>query len=462
MRMTNRSTSRRGATWAAFVMGVLLGAGPASATVPTVINYQGRLTDNTAQQNPVDATLTMDFSMWDAAASGTSLWSETQSVRVENGLFNVLLGSTTPIAPSVFSGGATRSLEIHVSGETLAPRQRIGAIPFANAAASADDAAALGGVGAAAFQRRIANPCPAGTSINAVGADGTVTCIAGQAGPQGPTGPPGAGFDTGGITGTLMACGGPVGGLLVYVPGRSAVAYTASDGTFVLSYLPAGTYDVYIGPGGSETKLTGVAVTSGQTTATGTTNWQSTAADVNNCGACGAACSTNHIARACASGSCETGACNAGFGDCNGDKRLDGCELNLTNTVGNCGGCGVVCSSNGIPAPTCVSSTCNGACALGLADCNYNKLVDGCEVNLSTSPGNCGACGLACSSNNIPAPTCSSAFCNGACASGFADCNGNKQADGCEVNLSNDSNNCGSCGHGCSGAAPTCSFGVCI
>ena len=71
MRMTNRSTSRRGATWAAFVMGVLLGAGPASATVPTVINYQGRLTDNTAQQNVI-ATIIQAYhdpanQMWEHA-----------------------------------------------------------------------------------------------------------------------------------------------------------------------------------------------------------------------------------------------------------------------------------------------------------------------------------------------------------------------------------------------------------
>ena len=37
-----------------------------------------------------------------------------------------------------------------------------------------------------------------------------------------------------------------------------------------------------------------------------------------------------------------------------------------------------------------------------------------------------------CSANHI-APACGGGTCNGTCAAGFADCNGNKQSDGCEV-----------------------------
>ena len=45
------------------------------------------------------------------------------------------------------------------------------------------------------------------------------------------------------------------------------------------------------------------------------------------------------ITAACAGGQC-TGACNAGFADCNNDKRTDGCETSLSADVQNCGGCG--------------------------------------------------------------------------------------------------------------------------
>jgi hypothetical protein len=49
------------------------------------------------------------------------------------------------------------------------------------------------------------------------------------------------------------------------------------------------------------------------------------ATDFNNCGMCGTACSANHVAPMCVASGCS-GACSAGFVDCNGDKRADGCE----------------------------------------------------------------------------------------------------------------------------------------
>ena len=154
------------------IVGVAVLAATTYAAVPNQINYQGRLTDNTPAQAPIDATVTMGFSIWDSATGGTSLWNETQSVSVANGLFNVLLGSSTPIPSTVFTSGATRYLEISVSGETLSPRQQIAAAPFASSAASADDAGTLGGVGAAGYQQRVASPCPAGYAINSIAADG--------------------------------------------------------------------------------------------------------------------------------------------------------------------------------------------------------------------------------------------------------------------------------------------------
>ena len=185
-----------------------------------------------------------------------------------------------------------------------------------------------------------------------------------------------------------------------------------------------------------------------------------TPSDPNNCGTCGAVCSLPNATATCLNGACALGACNPGYADCN-SQAIDGCEVNIASSPNNCGGCGTVCSPNNIPTPTCSSGTCNGACAAGFVDCNGNKQADGCEVNVVSNPNNCGGCGTVCSSNNIPTPTCSSGSCNGTCAVGFGDCNGNKQADGCEINLSNNNSNCGTCGHVCP-VATFCVSGGCF
>ncbi|HID92984.1 MAG TPA: hypothetical protein EYP60_02705 [bacterium (Candidatus Stahlbacteria)] len=58
----------------------------------------------------------MTFSIWDAASGENQLWNETQaSVYVIDGLFNVLLGSVTPIPGSTFTG-ASRWLQTQVDG----------------------------------------------------------------------------------------------------------------------------------------------------------------------------------------------------------------------------------------------------------------------------------------------------------------------------------------------------------
>ena len=190
----------------------------------------------------------------------------------------------------------------------------------------------------------------------------------------------------------------------------------------------------------------------------------STATDATNCGTCGLLCSSANITTAtCTAGACG-GACNTGFADCDNNKTTNGCEVNTQSSPANCGGCGVTCSNAHISSPTCGAGTCNGACNPGFLDCNGNKKTDGCEVTSSTDTANCGGCGILCSSNNVVSAACTTGTCTSACNTGFTDCNGNKQTDGCEVATGTDPNNCGSCGGGCSSfgmAMLSCAAGTC-
>ncbi len=77
------------------------------------------------------------------------------------------------------------------------------------------------------------------------------------------------------------------------------------------------------------------------------------------CGACGNVCAPlPHATAGCAAGACGIGACDPGFGDCDGNPQ-NGCET-PTNTLGNCGGCGITCDDDG---NACTDESCDsGAC----------------------------------------------------------------------------------------------------
>jgi hypothetical protein len=138
-------------------------------------------------------------------------------------------------------------------------------------------------------------------------------------------------------------------------------------------------------------------------------------------------CSRVNATATCGTGICSIGSCNSGYGNCDG-LDPNGCETNTNTTATHCGACGQACSSNNVPNPTCGSGMCNGACASGFGDCNGNKLTDGCETSLTTIT-NCGSCGNSCAAPPNATPTCASSVCAYVCGTGFADCDGSADCE---------------------------------
>jgi hypothetical protein len=67
------------------------------------------------------------------------LWTETQNVTVTNGAFNVLLGSVTPLANTLFTSGGERYLGVKVGADPeMAPRFQLTSVAFAFHATEAD------------------------------------------------------------------------------------------------------------------------------------------------------------------------------------------------------------------------------------------------------------------------------------------------------------------------------------
>jgi hypothetical protein len=173
-------------------------------------------------------------------------------------------------------------------------------------------------------------------------------------------------------------------------------------------------------------------------------------------------CPHDHGDVHCVAGACEAFACETGFKDCNG-KAEDGCEINTSTDPLNCGSCAHACPQG---MQFCGGGQCSAiSCVAPLADCN-GLISDQCEVDTSTDAANCGACGHVCGAAQ-GSPSCSSSVCQFACDAGFAHCSSDPADDaaGCDVDIDNDAGNCGSCGHVCATAGGTgsasCSGGAC-
>lgn len=120
---------------------IFLAAAPVmSAGIPQLINYQGKLTN--VSGIPLDTTVSMTFTVYDASTGGNSKWTEIHSsVTVVKGLFNVLLGGVTPVEDTVFND-SLRYLGITVgTNPEISPRTQLVSVPYAFRTRQADTAA---------------------------------------------------------------------------------------------------------------------------------------------------------------------------------------------------------------------------------------------------------------------------------------------------------------------------------
>ena len=104
--------------------------------IPHMINYQGVLTDDAG--NPLNDSCDLTFSIYRYSTGGSALWSETHTgVSVQDGLFNVILGSSDAIPDSVFEWSMTYlGIKIGTQDE-LTPRIRFTSVAYSYRAQTA-------------------------------------------------------------------------------------------------------------------------------------------------------------------------------------------------------------------------------------------------------------------------------------------------------------------------------------
>lgn len=102
---------------------------PAFSAAPAEVPLQGVLTDQNGA--PLDGNADVTFSIYDVQSGGAALWSETQTVAVENGLFTVYLGRVTALDLSLFRDNHSLWLGIRVGADPEMSRIPLGSTPFA-------------------------------------------------------------------------------------------------------------------------------------------------------------------------------------------------------------------------------------------------------------------------------------------------------------------------------------------
>jgi len=98
------------------------------AASPPFLPIQGLLTDSAG--NLISGDVAVTFTIYDAEVSGSALWSEAQTVLVEEGIFAVYLGETESIDLSMFLTYTHLWLGIQVESDAEMDRVYLGSTPY--------------------------------------------------------------------------------------------------------------------------------------------------------------------------------------------------------------------------------------------------------------------------------------------------------------------------------------------
>ena len=120
---------------------IMFMSGLANAQIPQTLSYQGVLTDVSGSA-VTDGNYSLIFKLYESATSGPLIWEETQGVTVANGIFNVILGSSTalnlPFDKQYWLGIAVDG------GSELQPRIQLTSAAYSLNARSVADSAVTG------------------------------------------------------------------------------------------------------------------------------------------------------------------------------------------------------------------------------------------------------------------------------------------------------------------------------
>jgi hypothetical protein len=380
----------------------------ALAAIPTTIQYQGFLTDDTGV--PVDGTVDIISSLYLNAVGGDEEWSESHSsVTVNNGIFSIELGSNNPFPANFFDEPLYLGIKVGTD-PYMTPRLKLTASPYA------------------------------------MSAENLVACVSGETNCSGTCADLSFDLSNCGSCGTICHSGTQqcIVGTCVCSAGLGNCDANAANGceTNVQTDNNNCGFCGVVCSGGT-------SCDSGLCCAAGETNCNSTCTDtstnVSHCGACNNACNNT----VCNAGICDTSSCNTGFSDCNLNPA-DGCEVNIDSDASHCGACNNSCNGSSV----CTASVCSVTCD--------DSILNQDETDTDCGGATCTACaagqncffGSDCLSGSCDAgtSTCNAATCSDGLLNqdetdvdcGGSICSGCSNGDACILNSDCVSNSCAS------------------
>lgn len=112
-----------------FFCALIFSASVVNAQTPSTISIQGVLRDGTGAA-VANGPYAMSFAIYSVTTGGAALWTESQpSVIVQNGLYNVQLGSVTPFGSLAFN--QQYYIGVTAGGTEMSPRITLTAAPYA-------------------------------------------------------------------------------------------------------------------------------------------------------------------------------------------------------------------------------------------------------------------------------------------------------------------------------------------
>lgn len=236
---------------------LLIPAQTATAANPTTVSFQGKVVNGNGT-NVTDGSYGFVFKLYSASSGGTAVWTESDTVTVTAGVFQVNLGANCPFftanacngsTPINFSSSSSVYLGITFNSDPageMTPRVQLQSVPYAF---YADNSGSLGGRAASGYVQLSPSGQQTGTiNISSDGTFGGNLAVTGT-------------YNTNTFNSTTLTFGGAAANAINGASGQTLTIQSQGSGALILQ---SGTGSVSLGTSTTLTNATGgLSVTSG-------------------------------------------------------------------------------------------------------------------------------------------------------------------------------------------------------